>query len=326
MSNSFFHVENDVTIVNRMLDDLAKKYPQHEPTLIFNNLRPKHTLQLLDLPLNITFDLAYRSGGDKVRILAEQIWQAEANGNLNVLAESANRLNQYLMAVASLPAAGNASIHIEDLALCLTNYVLLRHALYRFLKAGSKNVELPWTDTINWSEMPRGNRVAFFLSMQWPAIVVLQMTQYLARVGRDYSKFNHLHNALLHPVVPIVLENESDTSNETLGHAIGLHRNNQDYYRLWLRFFYDGKKEFYFEPIWSGDLPYLQTLIELLADIELEARDMSGELSSLWEDLTGSLEYAPNDQGSPMDVHVDFKDSRTDPLLKYRKGPPFFKR
>ena len=280
--DSSFHIENTGLIVERMLQGLAKEHPDFEPAMIYTVVRPEHTFQLLDLPLSITFNLAMLAGGDRVKNLVDRIWQSEMSGNLNHLSEAANHLNWYLMLATTPSQPDQGSIHIEDLALCLSNYVLLRYALFRFLETGEKEVALPWSDTFQWEDLPKENRVPFYLAMRWPAMVVLFMNKYLSRASSGLGLQSEFNESFPYPIFSIVPEDESEADKEILGQAVGLHRVNQDYYRLWLRFLYNRQTDFYFEALWSDDLPYVETILNLMADIELEALEMSSELSSTW--------------------------------------------
>ncbi len=324
MFDLFLHLENNVLTVDRMLKGLAKEHPEYGAALIYNNLRPEHTFQLLDLPLFITFELASLAGGHRIKDLARQIWNAESNGNIHALSEAANSLNEYLLLVTSPLVPDRESIRIEDLALCLTNYIVIRHALYNYLKEGEREADLPWSETIRWADLPPESRIAYFLSMRWPAMIVMYMNHYLSQVSSGLkAASDEILDELPYPVYPIVPEDEDqETEGNVLGQAIALHRKDQEYYRLWLRFFYSGRKDFHFEPIWDEEAPYLETMVNLLADIELEARDMSREFSTAWNDLVRSPERLQYDQGSFMGVHLDFLGTQDDAFLKFGRGLP----
>ena len=322
MFDLFPHLGDDVSTVDRMLKGLAQEHPESSDALIYNSLRPEHTFQLLDLPLSITFELASLAGGDRIKDVARQIWNAEIHGDLNTLSEAANRLNHYLLMVTSPFIPDRETIQIQDLALCLTNYIIIRYALYRFLKEGEKEVEMPWSETIRWADLPSDQRVACFLSMRWPAMIVMHMNHYLHRISAGLgTATDEILEELPHPVYPIVPE-EDEAEDQILGQAVGLHRKEQDYYLLWLRFFYDGHKDFLFEPTWDEELPYLETMVNLLADIEREARDMSREFSDAWNNLIQSPEQLQVDLQSPMAVHLDFLETPEDIFLKFREWPP----
>jgi hypothetical protein len=323
MFDPLFKIDRNLLVVNRMLDGVAKEHPEYGAALIYNKLRPEHTFQLLDLPLGITFDLAALAGGSLIVDLAKQIWNAESNDNLNELAEAANRLNHYLLMATSPLVPERDSIQIEDLALCLTNYIMLRHALYRYLTEGEREATIPWSDTIRWSELPRESRLSYFLSMRWPAMVMMYMSNYLARIASELSTAgDEALETLPYPVYPIVPEAQDETSDNVLGQAVALHRKNQDYYRLWLRFFTNGEKDFYFESLWSNEEPFLETLVNILADIELEARAMSSQFTMAWKNFAGTAPAGPQyDAPSGTGLHLDL-GSRDDLFLKYRKFLP----
>jgi hypothetical protein len=318
-----FPNDRNILVVNRMLDGVAKEHPEYGAALIYNNLRPEHTFQLLDLPLVITFDLASLAGGSHIVDLAKQIWNAESNDNINELSEAANRLNRYLLTATSPLVPERDSIQIEDLALCLTNYIMLRHALYRYLTDGEREATIPWSDTIRWSELPRENRISYFLSMRWPAMVMMYMSNYLERISSELSvSGDEALEILPYPVYPIVPDGQDETSDSVIGQAVALHRKDQDYYRLWLRFFADGEKDFFFESLWSNEEPFLETLVNILADIELEARAMSSQFTVAWKNFSGMVPEGPQfDAPSETDLHLD-SDSRDDLFLKYRKVFP----
>jgi hypothetical protein len=302
-----------------MLDGIAKEHPEYGAALIYNNLRPEHTYQLLDLPLVISFELASLTGGLQVAEIAKKIWLAESNNNLNLLADAANRLNHFLL-LATSPTIDSKSIKIEDLALCLTNYIILRYALFQYLSKGEREISLPWSETIRWSDLPKENRVSHFLSMRWVSMIILYMDRYLDQLSPALAhSTDEFRETLRYPIYPIVPDEDKEDEN-ILGQAVALHRKNQDYYQLWLRFLINGEKDFYFEPIWDKEAPYLETLVNLLADIELEARNMAREFSTIWNEIRKVP--AEIQQNSSMDVFFD--ETRDDIFLKHKINLPSY--
>ncbi len=317
-------LDKGVLIVDKMMDGVAREHPEYGAALIYNHLRPEHTVQLLDLPLSITFDLAVLAGEPQVRILARQILDAEHSNDLNALGSAFNSLNQMLLiATSPLIPDRDSTIRIEDLSLCLTNYIVIRHALYNFLKTGEREFTLPWTEAIPLSDVPRENRIAYLLSMRWTAMVVMEMNDYLGKVSAGLETASEeARLALPHPILPILPEEDTESAEKILGHAVALHRNEQEYYALWLRFFFTGERDFYFEPLWEDDQPYLETLINLLADIELEAREMSQEFITSWQSLPRSPEQVQYDQ-TVAGMNFDLMESSDNVLFRYGRNLPF---
>jgi len=124
------------------------------------------------------------------------------------------------------------------------------------------------------------------------------------------------------PIVAIQPEGEPDEEGELLGYAVGIHKQGQSEYEVWLRLFFSGEVDFSFVPLWDEPV-HVQKLMDSLAELESDIRSTMVNISSSWKMLPRvGAEDSQTDASSILGSGSKSFDPKF--LIRYRFGGPQF--
>ncbi len=312
----FFDSAGNQSVIEQMLAEMNIPAPGQADRL--EKLRPEDTYRLLDLPSGTTLKLAAMLGIEDIRELMDRLWRADNEDDLGALGSGINFLNRRVI-LAAFPG-GSSPEFLDRLALSMSNFIILWQALYNYLKDGVREVQIEWSNTVELDSLPRGHRIPFLLAYDWLSMTLLRVDQYL----ESHLDGNHMESpeSLPLPIVALQPEDESEEEGELIGYAVGIHRQGQSEYEVWLRLFFSGEVDFSFVPLWDESV-HVQKLMDSLAELESDIRSTMVNISSSWKMLPRVEAKDSQADTSPL---PGSGSKSLDPkfLVRYRFGRPQF--
>jgi hypothetical protein len=312
----FFDNAGNQSVIEQMIAEMNIPPPGQADRL--EKLRPEDTYRLLDLPSGTILKLAAMLGIEDIRELMDRLWRADNEDDLGALGSGINFLNRRVI-LAAYPG-GSSPEFLDRLSLSMSNFIILWQALYNYLKDGVREVEIEWSDTVGLDSLPRGHRIPFLLAYDWLSMTLMFIDLYL----ESHLGGNHMDSpeTLPLPIVAIQPEGEPDEEGELLGYAVGIHKQGQSEYEVWLRLFFSGEVDFSFVPLWDEPV-HVQKLMDSLAELESDIRSTMVNISSSWKMLPrAEAEDSQADSSSILGSGSKSFDPKF--LVRYRFGRPQF--